>query len=74
MKAIWLIAMLSLVVLSGCADPYRNLYEGMQQRESIANPVAKSAENHVPYDQYKAERDSAQEKSSKKSHGSVPAH
>ena len=74
MKVIWLIIMPSLVVLFGCADPYRNLYEGMQQRESIANPAAQPAENHVPYDQYKAERDSAQDKSSQKSHGSVPAH
>ena len=68
-----LISLLSVAVLSGCADPYRNLYQGMQQREGIANPAAKPAENPMPYDQYEAERKKFLGKDSEKSHGSAPA-
>ena len=52
--------------MSGCADPYRNLYQGMQQREAIANPLAKPADNSIPYDQYQAERDKLQHPNSEK--------
>ena len=65
--------LLCIVVLSGCADPYRNLYEGMQKREGTANPLARPAQDNVPYDRYKAERDKAQDKASDKPHGSDPA-
>lgn len=73
MRYIALPMLLCIIVLSGCADPYRNLYEGMQKREGIANPVAKPAQDNVPYDQYKAERDRLQDKASEKPHGSDPA-
>jgi hypothetical protein len=49
--------LLGVSALCGCADPYRNLYEGLQKREGIVNPAAKPAESNVPYDQYKSERE-----------------
>lgn len=51
-KSIWLL----LVLLSACADPARNFYEGMQQREAIANPHAQPVNKQPTYDQYEAER------------------
>lgn len=48
---------LLLLLLSACADPYRNLYEGAQQREAIANPHAQPGVPPVPYEQYKTERE-----------------
>ncbi len=68
-----LISLLSVAVLSGCADPYRNLYQGMQQRDGIANPAAKPAENPMSYDQYEAERKKFLEQDSGKNHDSEPA-
>lgn len=52
MRSAWL----CLLLLTACADPARNLYEGMQQREGIANPHAQPATKQLDYDQYEAER------------------
>lgn len=49
-------SLILLVLLAACADPARNLYEGMQQREAIANPHATSNAKKMDYDQYEAER------------------
>lgn len=64
MKNFCLLMLLSSALLA-CADPYRNLYEGMQQREGIANPQAPARES-VPYEQYKTEREKAQKNSSER--------
>lgn len=73
MKLISLLSLLATVLSAGCADPYRNLYEGMQQREGIVNPAAKPAEKAMPYEQYKDEREKLQHQDSEKSHAASPA-
>jgi hypothetical protein len=56
-NSIWLLLML----LSACANPARNLYDGMQQREGIANPHAQPTNKQPNYDQYEAERNKLRE-------------
>lgn len=50
-----------LLLLTACADPARNLYEGMQQREGIANPHAQPTNTQLNYDRYEAERNKLRE-------------
>ena len=66
MKLSSFIIALGIVYLTACADPYRNLYQGAQQRESVINPAAKPAEDPMPYDQYEAARKKLREKDSEK--------
>lgn len=56
-KLSWLL----LVLLSACADPARNLYEGMQQREGIVNPQVHPTNKQPTYEQYEAERNKLRE-------------
>jgi hypothetical protein len=46
-------------VASGCAEPSRNLYEGIQMRNEIKkSPEERANSPHTPsYDQYRKERD-----------------
>ena len=66
MKLSSFIIALGIVYLTACADPYRNLYQGAQQRDGIINPAAKPAGPPMPYDQYEAERKKLREKDSEK--------
>lgn len=56
------------LLLTACASKdaaYRNLYEGLKQREGIVNPQSqanKPAEPGVSYDQYQVERKKLLEK------------
>ncbi|MDH4233878.1 MAG: hypothetical protein OEV15_01910 [Gallionella sp.] len=61
MNNLWAVFMLGMVLLTGCADGnwfYRGMFEGLKQRESIANPRRETnpAEPSVSYDKYEAER------------------
>jgi|GEM_PF-2873438 len=41
------------VILAGCADPARNLYEGMQsQRDAARTPMERAVQPSVDYDSY----------------------
>jgi hypothetical protein len=57
----WHLLWLALASLSaaGCADPARNLYEGIQMRnESLKTPEERATSPRPPeYDEYKKERD-----------------
>lgn len=65
MKLLWIVC---LLVLTACANKdaaYRNLYEGLKQREGIVNPQASTnqpAKSGVSYDQYQVERKKMLEK------------
>ncbi len=47
-----------LMLLAGCADPARNLYEGMQsQRDAARTPMERAMTPAPSYDTYRKERD-----------------
>jgi hypothetical protein len=67
MKPSLLISLLGSVVLSACAADtvYRNLYNGLESYDvNLKNqPIPpRPLESHMPYEQYKAEREKLQEK------------
>ena len=50
--------MLSLLLLASCADPARNLYQGIQlQQEAQRTPLERALSPAPSYDQYKQERE-----------------
>jgi DNA-binding SARP family transcriptional activator len=50
--------LLALLMLAGCADPARNLYEGIQsQRDAARTPMERAMEPAPTYDAYRKERD-----------------
>lgn len=55
MKTI-LLAVVALT-LAACADPYRNIYEGVQNREHAEHSSERHEEKNMSYDKYKAERE-----------------
>lgn len=53
---IWLLLLVTL--LGGCADPARNLYEGIRNRnDAMRTPAEKAARPSPDYDQYRKERE-----------------
>jgi len=53
-----LVALSALLVLTGCADPARNLYEGIQQsNDAKRTPQERAAQPLPDYDRYRNERD-----------------
>jgi len=47
------IALFALLLLSGCADPARNLYEGIKQREDAKRtPMERATQPAPDYDSY----------------------
>lgn len=57
MRPLWLIVVL---LLPGCADPVRNLYEGIRQSNEAKRTPMERAINPAPsYDDYKKERESS---------------
>lgn len=54
----YLFAILATLVLSACADPERNLYEGIKANNDAGRSPSERAMTPAPsYDQYKKERD-----------------
>jgi len=54
----YLLASLMLVTLAGCADPARNLYEGIKSSNDAKRTPDERAISPTPgYDEYKKERD-----------------
>ncbi|MBU1213602.1 MAG: hypothetical protein KKA63_00035 [Gammaproteobacteria bacterium] len=50
------IALLALLALAACADPARNLYEGIRQHNDAQRTPVERATNPAPsYDAYKKE-------------------
>jgi hypothetical protein len=50
--------LLALLMLAGCADPARNLYEGIQsQRDAARTPMERATTPAPSYDAYRKERD-----------------
>jgi hypothetical protein len=64
---------LGIVYLTACADPYRNLYQGAQQRDGIMNPTVKPVAPPMSYDQYEAEQKKLREKNSEKIMRVIPS-
>lgn len=59
MKTLWLF---SVLVLVGCADPARNLYEGIKANNDAKRTPTERAVTPTPsYDQYKKERENRPE-------------
>ena len=55
----YLTAILALLALAACADPSRNLYEGIKASNEAKRTPNERAMTPAPgYDQYKKERDS----------------
>jgi hypothetical protein len=58
MKATHLLLLLAGIALSACADPYRNLYEGIKASNDAKRTPEERAMTPAPgYDAYKKERD-----------------
>lgn len=55
-RIFWLV--LTGVIAASCADPSRNLYNGIKMRnESMQTPEERAASPTPSYDQYRKERD-----------------
>ncbi len=53
------IALLALLVLAGCADPARNLYEGIKQNnDAQRTPMERATQPAPSYDTYQRSIDS----------------
>lgn len=56
----YLIATLAVLALTACADPSRNLYQGIKSNNDAKRTPTERATSPTPtYDEYKKERDSA---------------
>jgi hypothetical protein len=54
----YLIALLTISMLSACADPARNLYNGIKANNDAGKTPEQRATTPTPsYDEYKKERD-----------------
>ena len=51
------ILLIILIFISGCADPYRAVYEGVKNRdEALRSPIDRAVKPIPSYDQYQRER------------------
>jgi hypothetical protein len=59
----YLIAILAAAALTACADPARNLYEGIKaSNDAKRTPNERAASPAPGYDEYRKERDTTQAK------------
>lgn len=54
----YLLVLLTALLLAACADPYRNLYDGIQNNNDVKRSPNERAISPTPgYDEYKKERE-----------------